>query len=376
MALDSRKRKPDGSADNSHSKRTARGLQENTIQGMTESSGAQPGGSVDNHENNAPSPIISSTSNNVEDNAGKDNNTDKDNIGRDDIARDSGGATINRHRIIVGVDYGTTYTGMAAEFRDSNTHLLEARVLIHFAGVSYVATDKSDIKDIAVITSWPGPTRDAETVSKVPSRIAYPFDNPGMQTIKCGFQVEARMKSYSWTKLLLVSGAPVTGYDDADLEATANMGILKLPDGKIATRVVTDFLESIYKHTMSTLAKQISQDNLDVTPIEFWFTVPAIWSDEAQHATRTAAQLAGFTFRPGDKMFMIPEPEAAVIVTLKKSTTDVLSVPIKVYYSLNRFLDLICTNSRVARRRNPNLRLWWWNCCMFHYPWAKEELFI
>lgn len=208
------------------------------------------------------------------------------------------------------------------------------QVLSHFTGVSYVATDKSDISDIAVITSWPGPTRDTEIVSKAPSRIAYPFDNPRLQTIKCGFQVEGGMKPYSWTKLLLDRRTSVTNYDDADLEATANIGILKLPEGKDATSVVADFLESIYKHAMSVLAKQISQDALAVTPIEFWFTMPAIWSDEAQSATKAAAQQAGFTSRLGDQMFMITEPEAAAIATLKKSTTNALSVPIKVCYVL------------------------------------------
>jgi hypothetical protein len=70
-------------------------------------------------------------------------------------------------------------------------------------------------------------------------------------------------------------------------------------------------------------------DILKITPMEFWLTVPAIWSDEAKAATRAAAKAAGFGSRPGDEINLIPEPEAAAHLALKSSihhTSDLVKV--------------------------------------------------
>jgi molecular chaperone DnaK (HSP70) len=141
------------------------------------------------------------------------------------------------------------------------------------------------------------------------------------------------MISYSWTKLLLDEKTPLTRFDDAALEDASGMGILKLPKNKIATEVAADFLSEVYKHILKTIAKQITEEALSITPLEFWFTVPAIWSDRAKDATRKAAELAGFGKdhkRGEDKIFMITEPEAAAIAALKKTTVDGLGASVKV----------------------------------------------
>ncbi|KAL4876440.1 hypothetical protein BJY04DRAFT_231620 [Aspergillus karnatakaensis] len=196
-----------------------------------------------------------------------------------------------RHRIIVGVDYGTTYTGKS-------------------------------IDDIILIKSWPGLARYSETVLKTPSRVAYPEDKGAKP--RWGYQVEPGMLSYSWTKLLLDRGTPLSRYDAA-LESTAAMGVFRLPDDKDAVEVAGDFLAGVYEHIMATIAKQVTEEILQVTPLEFWFTVPAIWSDEAKHNTLVAAQRAGFGSRKGnimDKICLITEPEAAAIAALSRSMRD------------------------------------------------------
>ncbi|GFG22579.1 heat shock 70 kDa protein 12A [Aspergillus udagawae] len=208
-------------------------------------------------------------------------------------------ALIPSHRIIVGVDYGTTFTG-----------------------ASYVSTKNgNDLNDIVIISSWPGPARDVDTVVKAPSRIAYTADNPSVQTRRWGYQVQPGMTAYSWTKLLLDQDIPLTKYDDSTLEDASSSGILKLPEGKTAVEVVADYLSEVYQHILRTIAKQITEETLSITPLEFWFTVPAIWSDQAQSATRRAAQIAGFGSRSCDNIFMISEPEAAAIAALRKYTT-------------------------------------------------------
>lgn len=192
-----------------------------------------------------------------------------------------------------------------------------------------MSTDKHDIKDIVVINNWPGPSRDTETVFKTPSRIAYASEN-NMRTNRWGFQVEPGMKTYSWTKLLLDKNTPMAQYDDVTLENTAGMGMMKLPRRKGAVDVCADFLRPVYHHLLQVLEKQITKETLKVTPLEFWFTMPAIWSDKAQSATKKAAEMAGFGSRPDDEINMITEPEAAGIATLKRSTIDESSTLVEV----------------------------------------------
>ncbi|GFF52593.1 heat shock 70 kDa protein 12A [Aspergillus udagawae] len=215
----------------------------------------------------------------------------------------------SKHKIIVGVDYGTTFTG-----------------------ASYVSSRGSGLSDIILISTWPGPSRDTETVFKAPSRIAYADENSRVTTNRWGYQVEPGMLSYSWTKLLLDQGTPLTQYDDSTLETASQTGILKLPKGKVAVDVVADYLSEVYQHILKTISKNITEADLRITPLEFWFTVPAIWSDRALDATRTAAQRAGFgksSLRPMDQIFLISEPEAAAVTALKKYTTSSMGGSVK-----------------------------------------------
>jgi hypothetical protein len=141
------------------------------------------------------------------------------------------------------------------------------------------------------------------------------------------------MTAYSWTKLLLDKHTPLTRYDDAALEGASGAGILKLPAGRDAVGVVSDFLREVYHHILAIITKQFTEEALRITPIEFWFTVPAIWSDLAIDATRTAAERAGFgksLWRPNDSIHMITEPEAAAIAALNRTTNDRLEASVKV----------------------------------------------
>ncbi|KAH7135278.1 hypothetical protein B0J11DRAFT_156863 [Dendryphion nanum] len=219
------------------------------------------------------------------------------NIGEISSTPDSVATTRACHRIVIGVDYGTTYTG-----------------------VSYIySTDaaSSTIKDVHDIQNFPGAGRDANAVWKTPSRIAYASENDGCNSNRFGFQVTPKMKSYSWTKLLLDQTARATGYDDPSLKKSEGEGMMKLPPAKCASDVATDFLKELHAWIISYLEKRISPEILAATPMEFWFTVPAIWSDHAKDATRKAALAAGFGSHGEDSIFLIPEPEAAGISTLK-----------------------------------------------------------
>jgi hypothetical protein len=200
-------------------------------------------------------------------------------------------------------------------------------------GVSYVTTDKSDIGDINIITKWPGDT----LISwKTPTRIAYKKENSSLQSNKWGFEVNSKLISYSWTKLLLDKKAVVTQYDDptlfSDMSACTPQGMMRLPYFRDAPGLCEDFLREVFEYVSAKLRREMTDFTFNNTPMECWVTLPAIWSDEAKDATLQAAKRAGFGNRPGDEVFTILEPEAAAIATLKRysaSGPDVLN-PVKV----------------------------------------------
>lgn len=145
-----------------------------------------------------------------------------------------------------------------------------------------------------------------------------------------GYEVLPGMKSYSWTKLLLDKKALRAEGDDPGLQKAIADGVMRLPPGKRAEDVVADYLRGIYKMFMNVIVDRLGgSDLLDITPMEFWLTVPAIWTDEAKITTREAAKAAGFGSRPGDEINLIPEPEAAAHLALKSSirhTSDLVQV--------------------------------------------------
>lgn len=194
-----------------------------------------------------------------------------------------------------------------------------------------VSSTRKALKDVVVFTNWPG---QGDVALKTPSKISY-RDN--IQALKCikkdedskdekeetedywGYHVEPGMECLSWTKLLLEKDAKITKFDDpnlARLALTTTQGIMKLPPGKTATEVVGDYLRGVYKFVFSELERRATAAVIKITPIEFWLTVPATWSDQAKKATRDAAKLAGFGTRPGDQIYMITEPEAAAVAAL------------------------------------------------------------
>ena len=157
---------------------------------------------------------------------------------------------------------------------------------------------------------------------KTPSRIAYASENPNLSQDTWGAAVDASMLSYSWTKLLLDERTAATDFDDPSLSDNAGAGIKMTPIGKDATTVCADFLRFLYKHTMDELERHISHETLSITPLEFFFTLPAIWSDRAKGETASAARRAGFGSLHGDKIGFVKEPEAAAVTVLKKMMLD------------------------------------------------------
>lgn len=228
----------------------------------------------------------------------------------------------DRHRYIVALDFGTTFTGKFLVYILKATSALTNS----FKGISHVTATKKSVDDILVIKNWPGPSKEFSEVWKTPSKIAYRSENGHLKNIRAdaeeviwGYDVEPGMTSYSWMKLRLDQHTKVTEYDDISLARLGDSqgdGLLMLPPGKSAVEVCIDYLAGVYKYTMKELKRTWGDAIVDATPIDFWVTMPATWSDQAQGLTRTAALTAGFASRTSDRIFMITEPEAAAVAVL------------------------------------------------------------
>lgn len=195
----------------------------------------------------------------------------------------------------------------------------------------------SDISDILTVREWPG--KEENEMLKTPTRIAYAVENYGMRKNRWGFEVDPDHTSYSWTKLQLDSNARVADYDDPSLTTLTGKSMMALPSFRDAAGVCEDFLRELYAHTNTVLQRELGHLLVDQTSFECWITLPAIWSEEAKHATREAAKNAGFANGPNDMIFTIAEPEAAALTGLTAFTDRSVLDPIKVS-------TLLCAGTR------------------------------
>ncbi|TLS30837.1 hypothetical protein PpBr36_03535 [Pyricularia pennisetigena] len=219
-------------------------------------------------------------------------------------------AAFKQVRLIIGLDFGTT-----------------------FSAICFATNNTTDLNQIHTFTAWPGSCeQEGEHHVKTPSRIAYAKENPsndedeGLNSDATGYEVEAGCRSYSWFKLLLDGDALSSEYDDPELKLAQSEGLMCLPEDKSAKDVTTDYLRGLYQTCQERLNRKFGHGRLASQlryPVDVWLTVPATWSDKAKLLTQTAAKDAGFASQPGDRMFLIPEPEAAALAALKSSLLEV-----------------------------------------------------
>ncbi|KAJ9638332.1 hypothetical protein H2199_007019 [Coniosporium tulheliwenetii] len=205
--------------------------------------------------------------------------------GRPGAVEVEGGPGRSKAQLIVGIDFGTTFSGVAFAFATNN----EA---------------KEDI-----ITEWPGAGN--QTKQKIPTVLYYDqyqkvvgwgpdiadalaptgYPKPGVQKVE-------------WFKLqLMLSGN--TYIDPINLPP--------LPPGKSEIDVAADYLFHLRQAMRNQLQKTLGEVfNREERNIRYFLTVPAIWNDAGKAATRQAAIQAGFLRDENDnRLTLITEPEAA-----------------------------------------------------------------
>lgn len=165
--------------------------------------------------------------------------------------------------IVIGVDLGTTYSGVA----------------YLFTGV--------DKPEPLVITEWPG-ARGADR-PKVPTLIRYEDSN---------------RRSYQWGYELAHSVSPdkIEGIKlllDPDHskplcvpQTNTKAELRRL--GKPAVDVAADYMTALYEHALSKIQASWPVNYLQMLKMEFVLSVPAVWSDKAKDSTLRVSIHANF----------------------------------------------------------------------------------
>lgn len=194
---------------------------------------------------------------------------------------------IKERKIIVGIDFGTTYSGVA-----------------------WAETQRPDRRD--PITTWPidSATREGESSEKVPTKLRYADDDG--QKVQWGFCIPPSAPQsdvIEWFKLDLDPALQSMG--DAVAQDVSSRG------GRDVDELVADYLSALGDHLMYTLREKLGEDVIKNTPLEFVVTVPAIWSDLAKAKTRQACQRAsGLQAASKAPIHLVSEPEAAAMYAL------------------------------------------------------------
>ncbi|KAH8895421.1 hypothetical protein GQ53DRAFT_839051 [Thozetella sp. PMI_491] len=193
-------------------------------------------------------------------------------------------------KILVAVDFGTT-----------------------FSAVAFANTEEPEKSSI--VTAW-GPNQKLRD-SKIPSVLKY--DNGGMHGLyKYGFEAQRERKHgekiHEWFKLCLCPELEERRALESSLERRfPSKTALSPTKSKDCEKLVTDYLTMLAKSTDDYL-KNTYDPIIYELPREYIITVPAMWSDKAQKATRDCAAEA----LSGDrrKIQIIAEPEAAGVYAL------------------------------------------------------------
>jgi molecular chaperone DnaK (HSP70) len=210
-----------------------------------------------------------------------------------------------RHRLIVGVDFGTTFTGIsfAMAYESPEVHQVE---------------------------NWPQFDGSFIRARKTPTQIAYV---DGLASKPWGYQVrDSGMAACAWMKYHLDREAAESNLDDPGLRDEMRRGLFRVSSLEgidlVAERVTTDYLTEVLSFTVRQLEREYSRAILSVTNINFWLTRPSVWGFHAVHKLMTAVEMAARAAKfPGlrgqDEYGLIVEPEAAAFALTDAPEYDV-----------------------------------------------------
>ncbi len=167
--------------------------------------------------------------------------------------------------------------------------------------------------DEFTMIDWLGPGLDRRNPYYLPTRIAYPEQNPGKITkIRWGFDVDSSLKSFPSSKSFL------------DLETPGRLKQEKAHEGLFHAEpedLCADFLSQVRQYIRDFMIDVVGDQS-----VTFCFTVPAMWPPAVVSSFRKIIAGAGFN---DDRIKFVTESEAAALIILKQLDAKNIE-PIKV----------------------------------------------
>ncbi|KAG0173998.1 Heat shock 70 kDa protein 12A [Apophysomyces sp. BC1034] len=184
--------------------------------------------------------------------------------------------------VIVGIDFGTTFSGCCYAFAQN--------------------------EEVIDIVKWP--RQNNHVYPKTPTLSLY--RKGSTQLVDWGHGARRQAMKPNSIDFLLLSKFKL--YLDEHLQQES------LPNSLNVIDVIADYLRVFHTHVCTELLKGFA-GNYDQTKFRYCLTVPAMWSDRAKAAMREAAIRANLIQRSDhpERLMLISEPEAAALYCEKKS---------------------------------------------------------
>ncbi|KAI0188952.1 hypothetical protein EV127DRAFT_512663 [Xylaria flabelliformis] len=202
-------------------------------------------------------------------------------------------SSLGKSTLVIGIDFGTTYTGVAWLFFKEKMPARDPEVVCHWLSTLSANNDRN----------------------KVPSRIYYD-KNTG--EIKWGYNIPTDVQPIQWFKLLLLEkkDLPVNLQHSSHIQTARNM---MEKAGKTPVELVGDYLKVLWEHIISEIKDAKGASLVNGTRYHVVLSVPAIWKEYARDRMHQAAKRAGILnhrVAGTTTLEFISEPEAAALATL------------------------------------------------------------
>ncbi|KAK6227405.1 hypothetical protein QIS74_00960 [Colletotrichum tabaci] len=199
----------------------------------------------------------------------------------------------DEHAIIIGIDFGTT-----------------------FSGVSWAFSGQPN--DIEVITRWEAELNYNSDTEKTPSTLLYhgPY---GEASWGYGIPAATSAEPLKWFKLLLIDHQDLP----RELQSSAQIATARrlMSEANMdPVNVIAGYLRRLWNHSIECITLSTGKELVKMCTFHVVITLPAIWPAYAKARMRRAAQEAGIlqSRSAGDTVLsFISEPEAAALATMR-----------------------------------------------------------
>lgn len=204
-------------------------------------------------------------------------------------------------KVVVGLDFGTTYSGFAFAFK----------------------TNPADIYTHAV---WP--QSDLRNYCKTKTELFYSRDSRGNLTLKswgCKASADQIREEAGWQRDGGVGAGELVTKFKLHLADAGNRQESSAPPlpAKLTTKIaITDYLRELSKYCLNELQRGYGE-RWSMRDVQWCLTVPAMWDDRAKQLMGSYAEEAGLVQKSGSSsegsphpLRIVLEPEAASIYCL------------------------------------------------------------